>query len=461
MTAASAIVIMLVIAAALVLNSGMVDLFAKQQLLAMFNNEYRGRLELKEVKVRFPDEVTLVGPGIFEEGAAKSATGADSIRLRLNFLSLLKPKITLLSFKEIDVDGGHASITEYPDGQINFGKIFTRRHPELPEVLAIEKFRARRLKIRNSSVSWIPAKGDAYRLQNLRLEMSKAFVAKYEFKGAIKQMQFAMPDRGLALKKGSGTLAFSSVRSDVLGLDLQTAKSHAKLSVSIDGLDLFSSVSKESLVNKKSFIHLESISIDTGELNRLIPVPALPSGVYQVKGDAKGTVGDLEILPVSIEHDGSHIALQGEMLNLLDPENLSFNLQIDKSTLSSELLARLITDERYRKIAKEAGDVNFSGQLRGRLDKWMTDLDFDTGLGSGSTGFETRRRSRLTGTSTSKTPSRTGCSASRGSRAAFPASVRSTAVSALAASRTPMSRSPSATRSGSSRASRRGRSRST
>lgn len=391
MTAASAFVIMLCIAAALVLNSGMVDMFAKKQLLSLFNNEYRGRLELKEVKLRFPDQVTLVRPGIFEEKATQPAARADSITLKFNFLSLLRPKITLLSFREVDVDGAQVSIAEYPGGQLNINKIFTRRHPEAPEVLAIEKFRARRLKIRNGSLSWKRNNAPAHRLQNLQLDMSKAFVAKYEFMGTIKQMQFTMPDRGLTLKKGSGTIAFSSVRSEVLGLDLETGKSHAKLSISVDGLDIFSGISKKNLLKNRTFIHVESLSLDTGELNRFIPVPALPSGIYQINGDAKGTLGDLEILPVSIKHSGSHVAFKGKMLNLLDPENLSFNLQIDHSKLSPALLTKVLDDERYRKLAGEANGIDFSGMLRGRLDQWMTGIDFKTAIGSGSTKFETKR----------------------------------------------------------------------
>ncbi|WP_236848197.1 translocation/assembly module TamB domain-containing protein [Chlorobaculum limnaeum] len=391
MTAASAIIIMLVIAAALVLNSGMIDLFAKKQLLSLFNNEYQGRLELKEVKLRFPDQVTLVNPGIFEEKAAQPAARADSITLKFNFLSLLRPKITLLSFKEVDVDGPQVNIAEYPDGKFNIEKIFTRKRPDDPEVLAIEKFRARRLKVRNGSLSWKPDNAPAYRLQNLRIDMSKAFVAKYEFMGTIKQMQFTMPDRGLTLKKGSGSLAFSSVRSDVLGLDLETAKSHAKLSISVDGLDIFSGITKKKLLKNRTFIHVESLSLDTSELNRFISIPALPAGVYQLKGDAKGTFANLEILPVSIEHGDSRIAFKGEMLNPLDPESLSFNLQIDKSTLSPALLTKVLDDERYRKLAREAKGISFTGMLRGRLDEWMTGIDFKTAIGSGSTEFETKR----------------------------------------------------------------------
>ena len=391
MTAASAFIIVLVIAAALLLNSGMVDDFAKKELLSLFNKEYRGRLELREVRVRFPDQVTLVAPGIFEEKAAQPAARADSITLKFNFLSLLRPKITLLSFREVDVDGPRVSIAEYADGQLNIGKIFARRRPEQPEVLAIEKFRARRLKVRNGSLSWKPANAPAYRLQNLRLDMSKAFVAKYEFMGTIKQMQFTMPDRGLTVKKGSGSIAFSSVRSDVLGLDFETAKSHAKLSISVDGLDIFSGISKKKLLKNKTFIHVESLSLDTSELNRFIPVPAALSGVYQIEGDAKGTLADLEILPSSVGLGESRIAFKGEMLNLLDPESLSFNLQIDKSRLSPALLVKALDEERYRKLAREANGIDFTGMLRGRPDQWMSGLDFKTAIGSGTTKFETKR----------------------------------------------------------------------
>jgi len=391
MTAASAVVIVLCIAAALALNSGMVDQFAKKQVLSLFNDEFRGQLELKEVRLRFPDEVTIVTPAIFEEKATQPAARAQSITLKFNFLSLLRPKITMLSFREVDVDGLQASLFEYPDGKLNIEKIFTRKHPEKPEVLAIGKFRARALKIRNGSVSWKPKNSPAYRLNALSLDMSRVFVAKYEFMGTIRQMQFAMPDRGLTVKKSSGTLEFSSVRSDVIGLELETGKSNAKLSISVDGLDIFSGITKKSLLQNRTFVHVESMSIDTSELNRLIPVPALPAGVYQIKGDAKGTLGDLEILPTSIAQDGSHIAFKGEMLNLLEPKNLSFNLQIGKSAISPALLAHMLADERYRKLARDAGEITFSGMLRGRLDQWKSGIDFKTAIGSGKAAFETKR----------------------------------------------------------------------
>lgn len=391
MTAASITVIVLIMAAALVLNSGMIDLFVKQQFLALFNNEYRGRLELKEVRVRFPDQVTLVEPAIYEEKANTPVAGAETIDIRFNFLSLLRPKITLLSFRNVEVNKARVAIVEHADGKLNLQNVFLRQHPEQPEVLAIEKFRARHFSMKSSSLSWREKSGRSWKARDLNLELSKAFVAKYEIMGRIKALRFEMPERNLTLRSGSGMLAFTSVRSDVIGLDLKTDKSRAQLSVSMDGLDIFSGFSKERLMTHRAFVHIEALDLDAGELKRFVELPSIPAGMYHLKGDAKGTLSDLKILPTSLEHGGSRISLEGEMLNLLDRNVLSFNLQIGQSKLDAELLGSVLREERYKKLARESGGFEFSGLLRGRLNRWMTDLEFSTALGDGSTSFETTR----------------------------------------------------------------------
>ena len=391
MTVASIMVIVLVIAAAIVLNSGMTDLFVKQQFLSLFNNEYRGRLELKEAKVRFPDKITLVAPAIYEEEAKTPVAGAETINIRFNFLSLLRPKITMLSFRNVEVKGARIDIVEHDDGELNLQKVFLREHPEAPEVLAIEKFRARHFTLQNGSFSWKEKTGRSWKAEELNLNVSKAFVAEYEIMGKIEKLHFNMPDRNLRLRSGTGMLAFTSVRSDVIALDLQTDKSRAQLSVSMDGLDIFSGLSKERLMNNRTFVHIEALDIDAAELGRIIELPAIPMGMYHLQGDAKGTLSDLKILPTSLEHGDSNLALEGEALNLLDPEVLSFKLNIGESRIEPELLDGLLKEERYRELAAESGGIDFSGMLRGRLARWLTELDFSTALSDGSADFETSR----------------------------------------------------------------------
>ncbi|NTW52404.1 MAG: translocation/assembly module TamB [Chlorobiaceae bacterium] len=391
MAGITAAIIAIVVIAAFVLNSGTLDLFAKKQMLSLFNNEYRGRLEVREIQLRFPDRVTLLAPAVFEEGATEPAATADQVRLRFNFLGLLKPRITILSFKEVNIEGFRGRVIQRQNGRINIQEIFTKRHPEKPEVLAIGKFRARRLSVRNSSLYWTARNAPGYDLRGLRLDMSKVFVEKYQFMGSIDQMQFTMPDRGFTLRKGAGTLALSSVRSEVIGLELETDKSSARLSVSMDGLDIFSGISTESVLKNQAFVHIESISLHTDDLNRFYPMPSLPTGIYRLKGDAKGTLTNLQIMPVTFEHGDSRIAFKGEMLNVLDKKNLSFHLLLDKSKISSEFLTQALKTDRYKNLVRDAAGVEFSGTLRGRLDKWLTDVDFKTAIGQGSLAFETTR----------------------------------------------------------------------
>ncbi|NTU57994.1 MAG: translocation/assembly module TamB [Chlorobiaceae bacterium] len=393
MAAVSAAILALVVITAFVLNTGTFDLIARQQILALFNDEYLGRLEMREMQLRFPDKVTIVAPAIYEDGAKEPAVTAQQIRLKFNFLALLKPRITVLSFKDVEVEGFRGRVVQHDNGHLNLESIFSKRHPDRPEVLAIGKFRSRHLSVRKGSLTWVPNNAPAYELREFSLDMSKVFVAKYQFMGSIDQMQFTMPDRGFVLRKGAGSLALSSVRSELIGLDLETDKSSVKLSVSMDGLDLFSGISTESVLKNQAFVHVESVTLHTDDLNRFYPMPSFPAGVYRLKGDAKGSLSDLQILPVTFEHGDSRIAFKGEMLNVLDKKNLSFQLQFDKSKLSSGFLDRLLKDERYNKLARDAGGVEFNGKLRGRLDRWLTDMAFKTAIGEGSVEFETARRS--------------------------------------------------------------------
>ena len=393
MAGTSAAILALVITAAVVINSGALDLFAKKQIVSLFNNEFRGRLEIREVSLHFPDRVVIEAPRILEEGQQEPAIAADKITLNFNFLSLLKPRITNLSFKDCIVDGFRGRIIEKKSGRMNIQDIFTRKNPDKPEVLAIGKFRSRILQVRNGSLFYAPFNSPAYDLRSLSLDITKVFVAKYEFMGSIERLQFTIPDRGFTLRKGKATVAFSSVRSEVIGLDVETAKSRAKLSVSMDGLDLFSDEGRKSVSNSPVFLHIESILLNTDDLNRIYSVPRLPEGAYLFSGDAKGTLRDLQVMPSSIEHNDSRVAFKGELLNTLDLKNLSFRLHFDKSRISASLLEKVLVEDRQKQLARDSGGIEFSGLLQGRPAQWLTDLEFTTRIGSGSLAVKTSRMS--------------------------------------------------------------------
>jgi hypothetical protein len=389
----SAVLIMLVAIAAAVLNSGAFDLVARQRIEAMFNETYRGRLQVREVRLNFPDRIMLVSPAIYGENATEPDLSASRISGRFNFLSLLKPKLTTLSFKELEVDGFRGRLVAEPDGRLNLERIFKERDPNKPKKLDIKHVRCRHALIRNASLLYAPKGGEQYDIHSLNLEASRLLIGDKELMGAVSRLQFSMPDRGFRLTKGSGTLSFSETRSEVIGLDLQTDKSRARLSLSFDGLDIFSGITLRKFSKSPAFLHVESVQLHSDEINRIRILPELPSGLYTIRGDARGTLEELHILPVVAEHDGSRIAFQGEVLNIPDAKNLSFRVQFDKSKLSSYLLEKIAGTQNLKRLARESGGVGFSGLAHGKPDRWLTDLAFDTKIGSGSVAVDMKRSS--------------------------------------------------------------------
>ncbi len=384
MAAFSAILLMLVLAATFVVNSGALDVVMKQRLEALFNEQYRGRLQLREVHLSFPDHITLVAPAVYEENSNTPALSASRISARFNFFSLLKPKLTTLSFQELDVQRFQGSILTGADGKLNLQRIFAERDPNKPKQFDIEAFRCRKLTVRNTSLLYVARNGQRYDLRDLDAEFTRFLVGKHELTGAMENLRFNVPNRKFRVSKASCTFTFSPKGSEIIRLDLVTNRSSAKLSVSFDGLNIFSGISSEQFRKQSAFVHLESLSLHTDDLGLIVETPRIPAGIYTLRGDAKGTLDDLKILPSVLAHDDSRLAFQGELLECASPKNFSFKLRFDKSHLSARLLGQLADSERMRQLAKDSGGIDFQGSVQGKPDQWLANGSFKSAIGSGS-----------------------------------------------------------------------------
>jgi hypothetical protein len=394
----SALILVIAVVAAVVINSGALDLLVKNRVVSLFNDEYRGRLELREVRLNFPNRVLIVEPRIFGEGEPEPALAADRIALQFNFLSLLKPKIRSLSFRSMQADGFRARIIERNDGRLNIEELFTPRDPDRPQEVAIEKFRCRLLSVRNGSILYLPRKtggsgGLRQRIdvRNLRLDAGRLLVRKQEIRARIGTVRFTMPEQGFTLKKGSADVRLSAKRTEVLSLDLETAKSVARLSVSVDGFNIFAPDASRRLPGSRAFLHVQSLRLHTDDLDIFRPVPELPRGLYTLGCNAKGTLGRLQLMDVRMEHGRSALAVQGELQNLQDRNRMSFRLQIDSSRISQDLLQAVLKEQRGRKLAEPFGTIEASGAIRGTPDAWTTELVFSTGIGRGSLAADVAR----------------------------------------------------------------------
>ena len=77
LTACLAGALLLSLTSLIVLNSGLLDRFAKERVLALFNEKFYGRLALQELHLQFPNKVTLINSRIYAPGETAAALEAE------------------------------------------------------------------------------------------------------------------------------------------------------------------------------------------------------------------------------------------------------------------------------------------------------------------------------------------------------------------------------------------------
>jgi len=124
--------LVLSLAMAVVLNSGMLNHWAKEAGMALFNEKLMGRLELDHVELKFPNRVTVIQPRIYEEGRGQaSAYGTEGIGENSNFLSLLQPAgLHSIHFSGLRADSLTVRAIQRQSGKLNLALVFSSRDPD-------------------------------------------------------------------------------------------------------------------------------------------------------------------------------------------------------------------------------------------------------------------------------------------------------------------------------------------
>ena len=154
--ACSTVVLLLSLTSLIVLNSGLLDRMAKDQVIALFNEKLFGRLELQELHLQFPNKVTLINPRIYGPGDNSPALKASTVSLKFNFLTLLQPKIKRIYLRRLTADSLNARIMIQKNGKLNLELIFTSRDPDSTKT-ELEHFFCKNLQIKNSRLLYIGA----------------------------------------------------------------------------------------------------------------------------------------------------------------------------------------------------------------------------------------------------------------------------------------------------------------
>jgi hypothetical protein len=373
LTLLSAIVLLLSIVAMIVLNSGILDRIVKDQAVTLFNEQFFGRLELEELHLKFPNNVTLIKPRIYAPGEKVPALEARSLSLKFNFLTLLQPKIKRLYFRRFNADSLNARIIKEKNGKLNLVLLFESRDPDSTKT-QLEYFFSKKLALKNSSITYTDNKNSPLTLRNINLELSSLTAKKQFLKGQIDKLQFNLPQNNFSLKQSTGNFLFSETRSEIIALKADGNQSKAELSVTVDHFNIFDLQEKKQLAHTTSFLNIQDLSIHSNDLKLFYPSLVLPEGLYTIKGNAKSKTDTIEILDALLTHVKSRVALKGTLLNLQNSTALAYNLECDSSKITSTFMDSLLKESSYTKIARNIGDITFFGKAKGNLKALQTDM---------------------------------------------------------------------------------------
>jgi hypothetical protein len=388
LTVVSGCIFVVSVIAAIVLNSGLLDRYARDQIVALFNDEYYGRLELQEVKLQFPNRVTLRKPAIYEPGAEAPAIEAKKIRMRFNFLMLLQPEIRRLSFRRIAADSLSASIIERKGGKGTIERIFTSRNPDSTRA-PLESFFCKNLSLRGAAVTWITESDNAprlvYRSEKIDLKIKGFRIKENLLGGVLEQGSFNLPSHKFSLAEASGTFHFSPSRSELLAFKARSGRSSAELSVSLDDFNLFGPNGAKAFVERlkmsRSFVHINELKMHTADMRVFYPEFRLPDGLYSIKGKAKVADGSLDILDSRISFGKSRLAFRGEARKIRKSDDLTFRVVCDSSTIEPVFFETFLRETPYAGLAGQLGAVTFFGRAEGSLKQAETTLALMTGIG--------------------------------------------------------------------------------
>ncbi len=395
LTAFLAFMLVLSFASLIVLNSGVLDRFAKNLAISLFNKKLLGRLELQELHLKFPNNVTLINPRIYGPGEKTPALEARSLSLQFNFLTLLQPDIKTLYVRRITADSLNARVIEEKNGKLNLKLIFTSRDPDSTKA-PLEHFFCKNLRINNSNLSYSGKiiGGDIVNVhaKEINLELSEFTVKKKLLKGTLDHLKFNIPQSRFLLQQASGKFLFSETRSEVRALKVASSHSHAELSATVDHFNIFSHQLQNQLALSTSFLNIQELSIQSDDLKLLRPELVIPSGLYTLKGNARGKSDNVTIIDALLTHLKSRVAVKGELLNLLNRNAFAYLLNCDSSKIAEPFVESLMKESSQKEIARKTGDITFLGTAKGNLNTVKADITILSAAGKASVTAEASRK---------------------------------------------------------------------
>src|SRR5690606_20703420 len=258
-----------------------------------------------------------------------------------------------------------------------------------PENQQSWNIRLDRLSLENNSLQYydfttmrVPGSFDPGHLwiTDLQLDVDAIAVSNDEYSARVNELSF-QEAAGFRLANMTADIRIDSTQAVLNAFDLQTANSHVQMDVKT-GYPSLSTVG-QNLKQTRVTASIEESYIGMADINLFSPSMQLPeSGRVSIETEAVGVVDDLtfETLKVSTL-SGTALQAKGNIRNVSTPDNLSFDLTLEKFSTNSGDVMALVADTLLPQSLTLPQWVNITGDFSGTLVRpdILADLDSDMG----------------------------------------------------------------------------------
>jgi hypothetical protein len=316
----------------------------RDKVVEIANEELNGKLSIGKI------EGTIFTSLIIKDVTLSSlqndtVVSAGKIELRTSPLKILFKNIYVRKF---ELSNAKIKLIEEPDGELNLLKIFPKSDEpedttssEFPFTIEVADFALKNINLsmqrydKVGSTEYYPAlTTEDLRIKDLNLSLSAfADINKYNYRLTLNDFSFTPNFHFSQMEHLSGTILLTRQLAGINKLHLITRDSDVELSAAIQGVDFLEKFSTEKLSVAPVRFTLSASDLNFGDVATYVPPMAMLNGKINSQLEASGIFNELVIKKFDIAYNNTNLKAKAKLKNLLDADNMYFDLNITDSNL--------------------------------------------------------------------------------------------------------------------------------
>lgn len=233
--------------------------------------------------------------------------------------------------------------------------------------------------------------GDVFNAENLVINnlnfLANAIVdiKRSEYFLELKEFNFGINLKKFNLNNFSGIVGITDKAVRISNLSFISDSSNVKINASIDSINLFDNFSIEKLKKSPISLTLNANSFDFCDVSTFVDGFNLLKGKADIDFSASGKFGALYINDFSFSYLKSKLKLNGIISNLDKPDKMSFDINVNNSTLVEKDLTKLLAGiemPSYPELIVDGLNIKYVGSV----NRFM--LKLNAGINSGKISID-------------------------------------------------------------------------